>query len=103
MVSYSTTLFLDKLPRGTFPVLSAHSFNSNYQLALLESVEEGNFSTKKCATRGLISSCCLRSGQATDLATLPSVNECVICAIPRKLTRSTVIISFLAGIHMNLK
>ena len=39
-VIYIATLFLGKPPRGNFPVLSAHSFTSNCQLALLETVEE---------------------------------------------------------------
>ena len=42
MVSYLTTLFLGKPPGGSLLVLSAHSFASNGQLALLESVDEGN-------------------------------------------------------------
>ena len=50
--SHLTTLFPGKPPRDTFPVLSARSFTSNQQLALLESAEEGNyFSTKECAGR----------------------------------------------------
>ena len=47
MVSYLTTLFLGKPPRGSLPVLSAHSFDSNQQLALLESAEEGNYLSMK--------------------------------------------------------
>ena len=51
-VSYLTTLFLGKPPGGSLLVLSAHSFASNLQLALLESAEEENyFSTKECAGR----------------------------------------------------
>ena len=42
MISYLTTLFLGKPPGGNLPVLSAHSFASNCQLALLESTEERN-------------------------------------------------------------
>ena len=41
-VSYLTTLFLRaslKLPGGSLPVFSAHSFASNWQLALFESAE----------------------------------------------------------------
>ena len=57
MVSYLTTLFLGKPPRGSLPVLSAHSFASNPQLALLESAEEGNyFSRKECDMSHLLSS-----------------------------------------------
>ena len=51
-ISSSCTLFLDKPPSGSLPVhvLSAHSFTSSCQLALLDSAEEGNyFSTKECA------------------------------------------------------
>ena len=40
--SYLTTLFLGKPPGGILPVLSGHSFASNRQIPLLESVEEGN-------------------------------------------------------------
>ena len=47
MVIYLTTLFLGKPPGGNLSVLSAHSFTSNGQLAILESAE--NFSTKECA------------------------------------------------------
>ena len=43
MISYLTTLFLGKPPGGSLPVLSAHSFASNCQIALLESEEKGKF------------------------------------------------------------
>ena len=50
MVSFLTTLFLGKPPGGSLPVFSAHLFARNRQLALLQSVEEGNkFSTNECA------------------------------------------------------
>ena len=41
-VSYLTTLFLGKPPppEGSLPVLSAHSFTSNWQLVLPESAKE---------------------------------------------------------------
>ena len=41
------TLFLGKPPGGSLPVLSAHYFASNRQLALLESTEEGNYFLRK--------------------------------------------------------
>ena len=41
------TLFLGKPPGDSLLVFSAHSFTSNWQLALLESVDEGKFSTKE--------------------------------------------------------
>ena len=40
MVSY-LILFLVKTPRGSLPVLSAHSLANNRKSALLESAEEG--------------------------------------------------------------
>ena len=40
-------LFLGKPPGGSSPVLSAHSFASTRQLALLESAEEGNIFPQK--------------------------------------------------------
>ena len=72
-VSYLTKLFLDKPPGDSLPVLNAHSFASNWQLALLESTEEGNyFSTKECAGREDWSrNPCLRSGYATGSTELP--------------------------------
>ena len=68
MVSYLTTLFLGKPPGGNLPVFSAHSFAINSQLALLESVEEGNyFSMKECAGHEDRSrDRCLQRGHATD-------------------------------------
>ena len=67
-----STLFLGKSPGDRFPVLSALSFTSKqWQLALLESVEEGIFSTKECAGReDLLRDCCLPSVQATNRAIL---------------------------------
>ena len=47
MVSYLTTLFLDKSLGGNLPVFSAHSFAYNLQLALLESAKEGKNHHKK--------------------------------------------------------
>ena len=47
MVSYLTILFLGKMSRDSLPVYSAHSFTSDWQLALLESAKK-NFK-KKCA------------------------------------------------------
>ena len=75
MVSYLNTQFLSKPPGGSLPVLSAHSFASIRQVALLESAEEGNyFSTKECARREDRSlDCCLGSGPATDRATAPGL------------------------------
>ena len=42
MVSYLTTLPLRKPPGGSLPVLSAHSFASNWQFALLQSARVKN-------------------------------------------------------------
>ena len=38
---------MGKPPRSSLPVLSAHSFTSNWQLAVLESAEEGNYCPQK--------------------------------------------------------
>ena len=52
MVGYLATLFLGRPPRGSLPVLSTHSFDSNWQLALLALARGGNyFFTKECAER----------------------------------------------------
>ena len=40
-VSYLTNLFVGKPPKAILPDFSAHTFSSNQQLALLESVKEG--------------------------------------------------------------
>ena len=77
MVSDLTTLFLGKPLAGSLPVLSAHSFASNRQLALLESAEDGKkISTKqKCTGREDQSrDRCLRIGHTTDRATAPGPN-----------------------------
>ena len=68
---YLTTPFLDKSPRDSLPVLSAHSFASNCKLAIRESAKEGNnFSTKECAAREDRSrDSCLQSRHATDRPT----------------------------------
>ena len=64
------TLFLDKPPRDSLPVISAHSFASNGQHALLLSAEEGNnFSSKIFAESGDLLRCvCIRSAHPTDRA-----------------------------------
>ena len=70
--SYFTSLFLGKPPGGSLPVLSAHSFASNRQLALLESAEEGKLFQERCAGREDRSrDRCLQSGHATDQVTAP--------------------------------
>ena len=48
-VSYLTTLFLGKSPGGRLPVLSAHSFASNLQLAFLNQRKREIFSMQECA------------------------------------------------------
>ena len=48
-VSYLTTLFLGKSPGGSLPVLSAHSFASNLQLAFLNQGNREIFSMQECA------------------------------------------------------
>ena len=62
MVSYLTTMFLGKTLRGSLQVFSAHSFTSNYQLALLESAEEGK-----------IFQCTIPPGDTRGMATLYSL------------------------------
>ena len=52
MVSSLTILFLGKPPAGSLPVISAHSFASNLQLALLELAEEGNIFHRRMCPMG---------------------------------------------------
>ena len=41
MVTYLATQFLGKPPRDSLPIVSAYSFASAWQLALIESAEAG--------------------------------------------------------------
>ena len=73
---YLITLLLGKHPRGSLPVLSAHSFGSSYRVAHLQSAEEGLFSKKECAGQdGRSCDRCLQSGHATDSATEPGLKN----------------------------
>ena len=65
-----TTLFLGKPPEVTLNVFNVYYFASNCRHhALLESVEEGNNSTKKYAeARVDLGTACIRKGHATGRA-----------------------------------